>query len=143
MVCLASLPTIHRTPGKAAAAAGHADTWRGGRAHSQCRPLSASSIIVALLMALMSLGAPRAARSGEMIVTVEPLEPAASVWILSAPHIGKKTCEVPAATHVRFIARASHGPHRYPEVEVTEGGCAGQHGYVPWSYLEPEPNRAH
>lgn len=75
-----------------------------------------------------------------MIVTVEPLEPAASVWLLSAPHVGREICEVAAATRVRFVARASHGPHRYAQVDVLEGNCAGRQGYVPWSYLKPEPS---
>jgi hypothetical protein len=57
----------------------------------------------------------------------------------SAPHTGKKMCEVPASTPIRFINRASHGPHHYARVEVLEGACAGTQGYVPWKTLEPEP----
>jgi hypothetical protein len=39
----------------------------------------------------------------------------------SAPHTGKKMCEVPASTPIRFINRASHGPHHYARVEVNRG----------------------
>ncbi len=119
--------------------AGIAGKRGSGRTHRARAPARTASLVVALVVAWVSLAAPRAARSGETIVTVQPLEPATSVWMLSAPHVGRKTCELEGATRVRFIARASHGRHRYAEVEALEGACAGERGHVPWSYLEPEP----
>ena len=93
------------------------------------------------LVAAVLLGSPTGVQSGEAVLTLRPTEPAGTVWILSAPHIGKKMCEVPAATRIRFITRASHGPRHYARVEVLEGDCAGKQGYAPWATLEPEPRQ--
>ncbi len=59
--------------------------------------------------------------------------------MLTAPHVGEKVCQVPASTKVRAIAGARHGPHHYAKIEVLEGDCSGEEGYVPWSTLEPKP----
>ena len=109
------------------------DTHRLGAA------IRRTPFLFAGLVAALLLGAPRDARSSETVLTLRPVAPAATVWMLSAPHIGKKTCEVPASTPIRFLTRASHGPHHYARVEVLEGDCAGKQGYVPWTTLEPEP----
>ena len=93
------------------------------------------------LDAAVLLGSPTAARSSEAVLGLKPAEPAATVWMLSAPHTGKKICDVPTSTPIRFNARASHGPHHYARVEVLEGDCAGKQGYVPWITLEPEPQK--
>jgi hypothetical protein len=96
-------------------------------------------LLFAGLVAAALLGSPRDARSSEAVLTLRPGEPAATVRMLSAPHTGKRICEVPASTPIRFIKRASHGPHHYARVEVLEGDCAGKQGYIPWTTLEPEP----
>jgi hypothetical protein len=96
-------------------------------------------LLFAGLFAAAVLGAPTIARPSDATVTLEPAAPAATVWMLSAPHTGRRLCEVTASTPVRFVARAKHGPHRYARVEVLEGECAGMEGYVPWATLEPEP----
>lgn len=95
--------------------------------------------IIAGLVAMVLLGATANAQSSDAIVKVIPEETATAAWMLTAPHIGKKICEVPASTPIRFIAHARHGPHRFARVEVLEGDCAGRQGYVPWSTLEPKP----
>jgi hypothetical protein len=99
-----------------------------------------TSLLVGLSLAIL-LGEPMAAQSNETVVVLRPLEPAATVRMLSAPHTGKKTCEIRASTPIRFIAPADHGPHRYARVEVLEGDCAGEQGYVPWTTLDPEPRK--
>ena len=91
------------------------------------------------LLAATLLGWASGVTAGDDIVTVQPQEPAKAVWLLSAPHIGDRICEVPASTPIRFIAPARHGSHRYARVEVLEGACAGEEGYVPASTLESGP----
>jgi len=98
------------------------------------RPVFFAGMLVVVL-----LGSPASAQSGETIVKVMPEEPATAVWVLAAPHIGKKICQVPTSTRIRFIAHARHGPHQFARVEVLEGECAGSEGYVPWSTLQPKP----
>jgi hypothetical protein len=98
-----------------------------------------AAFLAAGLIAAAVLGPTRDTWSGDAVLTLRPVAPAATVWMLSAPHTGKRTCEVPASTPIRFIKRASHGPHRYARVEVLEGACAGQQGYIPWATIEPEP----
>jgi len=97
------------------------------------------SLVAALLVASVLVATPRAALSGETIVTLEPFEPLNSVWMLSAPHVGRRTCEIEGSTRARFIDRVNHGPHPYADIEVLEGACAGRRGYVPWSNIEPKP----
>ncbi|HKY95236.1 MAG TPA: hypothetical protein VJL84_08015 [Kiloniellales bacterium] len=92
--------------------------------------------LLALLPALL-LAAPQQAWSADTVVKAS--EPATSVSLLSAPHVGKTLCDVPGGTPVTFLARAPHGPHLYARIVVLEGGCAGQEGYVPWMTLDPEP----
>lgn len=91
------------------------------------------------MLVVTLLGSPANAQSGENIVKGMPEEPATAVWMLAAPHVGKKICEVQAETPLRFIAHARHGPHQFARVEVLEGDCAGKEGYVPRSILEPKP----
>jgi hypothetical protein len=93
-------------------------------------------LLLAGLIAAAVLASPGDARSGEAEATHRPT---ASVWVLSAPHTGKKICEVPTSTPIRLINWAKHGPHPYARIEVLEGDCAGTQGYVPSQTLEPEP----
>lgn len=95
--------------------------------------------MVTALVAVVLLASPADVRPEEAESTLQSAETVATVGLLTAPHTGKKMCEVPASTPVRFISRASHGPHRYARVEVLEGDCAGMLGYVPWGTLDPEP----
>lgn len=113
----------------------------GVRRRGPARALAgAAPIAVVLVLAAVSAAAPRAARSGDTVVTVEPLVAGTSIWMRSAPHVGRRTCELEGGTRARFIAQAMHGGrHRYAEIEPLEGACAGQHGYVPWSSIEPKP----
>jgi hypothetical protein len=113
--------------------------WPVGDTPQKPGPIVLTSFVLAGLSVAILLDSPMAAQSKEPAVILRPPEPAATVWMLSAPHTGKKTCEVPASTPIRFIGRANHGPHRYARVEVLEGDCAGEQGYVPWTTLDPEP----
>lgn len=85
------------------------------------------------------IGLPDQLQATESEFTLQPAKPATAVWMLSAPHTGARLCEVSASTPVRFVKRASHGPHHYAQVDVLKGSCAGQQGYVPWTTLAPEP----
>lgn len=118
---------------------GTAVMWRRDDRHRTGDAGRSTPFVFAGLVAAVLLAPPTDARSSETVLTVKPLEPATTVWMLSAPHVGKKTCEVQASTPIRFITRARHGPHRYARVEVLEGDCAGEQGYVPWTSLEPKP----
>ena len=84
--------------------------------------------------------APTDVQSTEQSVTIKAPDPASTVPLLSAPHTGKIICNIPDATRVNFIKRSNHGPHKYANVEVLDGACAGQTGFVGWHYLEPEPH---
>ena len=70
---------------------------------------------------------------------VKASDPSATVPLLTAPHTGKNICDIADSTRVAFIKRADHGPHKFANVEVLDGDCAGQDGYVGWHYLDPEP----
>jgi len=65
--------------------------------------------------------------------------PSENVTLLSAPHVGKRLCDLPHASTVRFVERANHGPHKFAKVEVLERNCAGVVGYLAWSTLDPRP----
>jgi hypothetical protein len=95
-----------------------------------------SGLLVAGLNAVPTL-----ARSTEQIVAIKTSDPASTVSLLSAPHTGKIICKITSATRVEFIKRSDHGPHKFANVEVLDGTCAGQVGYVGWHYLEPEPQK--
>jgi len=95
--------------------------------------------IFGTLIAILFVTAAARAQSSEALVKVIAEEPAMAVWMLAAPHIGKKICQVQTSTRIRFIAHARHGPHQFARVEVLEGECAGKQGYVPWSTLQPKP----
>ena len=116
-----------------------AKMWRTHSTHRVCGPIRSTPCLFAGLVAAVLLGSPTATRSSEAVLTLRPTEPGATVWMLSAPQTGKRMCEVPASTPIKFMARARHGPHHYARVEVLEGDCAGKQGYVPWTTLEPEP----
>ena len=129
-----TVPSAPGTRVDVGAAVTPAGATGAGRACTRAKALALAMLVVSVVAVT-----PRAARSGETIVTLEPFEPLNSVWMLSAPHVGRRTCEVAAATRARFLARANHGPHPYAQVEVLEGACAGRRGYVPWSNIEPQP----
>ena len=91
-------------------------------------------IIIAAL-----IGSPADAWSKEQLLRVKASDPAASIKLLTAPHTGTTICDIQGSTPIRFFKRANHGPHKYARVEVLEGACAGEQGYVPWASLAPEP----
>jgi len=95
--------------------------------------------LVGTLIAILFFTAAASGQSSEALVKVIAKEPATAVWMLAAPHIGKRICQVQTSTLIRFIAHARHGPHQFARVEVLEGECAGKQGYVPWSVLQPKP----
>jgi len=107
-----------------------------------CRPPAMrrrirTTIGAAVLMALAGL-APDG-RASEQRLSAKASDPGATVRLLTAPHTGRKICDIADSTPLKFFRRAKHGPHRYAEVEVLEGACAGQRGYVPLRSLEPQP----
>jgi hypothetical protein len=93
-----------------------------------------SAAIVAALV-----GFPADGWSNEQILSVKASDPVATVRLLTAPHTGKKICDISDSTSLKFFKRANHGPHRFAEVEVLEGTCAGKRGYVPLRSLDPQP----
>ncbi len=97
-------------------------------------PFLLSGIVCAALT-----GLPTDARSTEQVVRVKTSDPVATVPLLTAPDTGKNICDMPDSTRVMFIRRSDHGPHKFASVEVLDGNCAGQDGYVGWHYLDPEP----
>ena len=113
--------------------------WLSHGTYRMCALREGAPIFLAGLVAVILLGVPTNLRASETIANLMPVEQATTVWILAAPHIGRKLCQVPGSTKIRFIARANHGPHRYARIEVLEGDCAGTQGYVPWSTIDPEP----
>ena len=97
-------------------------------------PFVLSGIIIVVL-----IGSPADARSQEQILRVVASDPAATIGLLTAPHTGKNMCDIAHSTPIKFFKRANHGPHKFAKVEVLEGACAGQLGYVLWRSLDPEP----
>ena len=93
-----------------------------------------SGMIFAVLVASLT-----DVHAAEQILRVKTSDPAATTPLLSAPHTGKNICDIPDSTRVKFIRRSDHGPHKFASVQVLDGDCAGQDGYVGWSYLDPEP----
>jgi hypothetical protein len=93
-----------------------------------------SAAIVAALV-----GLPADGWSNEQILGAKASNPAATVRLLTAPHTGKKICDISDSTPLKFFKRADHGPHKFAKVEVLEGACAGKQGYVPLSSLDPQP----
>ncbi len=99
-----------------------------------CIPFVLSGIIVAVL-----IGSPADARSKEQILRVKASDPAGTIGLLTAPQTGKKICDLPGSTPIKYFKRSNHGPHKFAKVEVLDGACAGKQGYVPWLSLDPEP----
>lgn len=97
-------------------------------------PTSMSAAIVAVLVGLSADG-----WSAEQILSAKASSPAATVKLLTAPHTGKKICDISDSAPLKFFNRADHGPHKYAKVEVLEGTCAGKQGYVPLLSLDPQP----
>ena len=85
------------------------------------------------------VGSPTDVLSKEQIFRVEASDPAAAIRLLTAPHAGRKICDIASSTPVKYFKRANHGPHRFAKVEVLEGDCAEKQGFVPWRSLDPEP----
>ena len=92
-----------------------------------------TAIVVALV------GLPADGWSNEQILSAKPSNPAATVRLLTAPHTGKKICDISDSTPLKFFKRANHGPHKFAKVEVLEGACIGKRGYVPLLSLDPQP----
>ncbi len=93
-----------------------------------------------VLLALACLLSPAGdAHSEAETVRVKTSAPGGTAPLLSAPHTGKTLCEIADGTPVAFVRRADHGPHRFAEVQVKEGDCAGVEGYVSWTALDPRP----
>lgn len=78
-------------------------------------------------------------RASEQQLQAKASDPAATVRLLTAPHTGRTICNIADSTQLKFFRRAKHGPHRYAEVEVLQGDCAGERGYVPLRSLDPQP----
>lgn len=97
------------------------------------------SVVVCGVVAAALVALSADARATEQVVQVKPSDPGATVPLLTAPHTGKNICDLAASTQVTFIKRADHGPHKFASVQVLDGDCAGQDGYVGWHYLDPEP----
>jgi hypothetical protein len=97
-------------------------------------PIFTSAAIVAALVGLPANG-----WSTEQVLSAKASSPAVTVKLLTAPHTGKKICDVADLTAVKFFKPADHGPHKYAMVEVLEGACAGKQGYVPLLSLDPQP----
>ena len=93
-----------------------------------------SAAIVAALV-----GLPADGWSNDQILSAKASNPAATVRLLTAPHTGKKICDISDLTPLKFFNRADHGPHKFAKVEVLEGDCAGKQGYVPLLSLDPQP----
>jgi hypothetical protein len=93
-----------------------------------------SAAIVAVLV-----GLPADVWSKEQILSAKASNSTTTVRLLTAPHTGKKICDIADSTLLKFFNRVDHGPHRYAKVEVLEGACAGKQGYVPLLSLDPQP----
>lgn len=91
------------------------------------------------IIAAALMGSPTETQSKEQILKVTALHPSTTISLLTAPHTGKKICDIASSTSVIFFDRANHGPHKFARVEILEGACAGQRGYVAWASLDPEP----
>jgi hypothetical protein len=97
------------------------------------------SLVSIGIVAMVLIGASSEAWSNEQILRVVARDPSAAIRLLTAPHTGKKICDLQSSTSIKFLTRANHGPHKFAKVEVLEGACVGKLGYVPWSSLDPEP----
>jgi hypothetical protein len=85
------------------------------------------------------IGSPIQTQSKEQLLKVTALHPATTISLLTAPQIGKKICDIASSTSIKFFNRANHGPHKFARVEILEGACAGEQGYVAWVSLDPQP----
>lgn len=96
-----------------------------------------TSISTAILVVLA--GSPPDGWAAEQLLKAKASRPAGTISLLTAPHTGKKICDVADSTALKFIKRANHGPHKYAAVEVLEGDCGGKRGFVPLRSLDPRP----
>jgi len=96
-----------------------------------------TAMSAAIVLALVGL--PADGWSNEQVLRAKVSDPAAPVRLLTAPHTGKKICDIVDSTPLKFFERANHGPHKFAKVEVLEGACAGKLGYVPLLSLDPQP----
>lgn len=97
---------------------------------------------IVLLLCCMASAVRSDTQSGpppEQIVGVKASVPGGSARLLTAPHTGRKICDVADITPVLFLKRADHGPHKFARVEILEGDCAGEQGYLSWDSLNPTP----
>ena len=94
---------------------------------------------LALIILAVLVGLPSDGWSNEQILSAKASSPTATVKLLTAPHTGKKLCDISDSTPLKFFNRAAHGPHKYAKVEVLEGTCAGKQGFVPLISLDPQP----
>lgn len=97
---------------------------------------------VALLLMSITSAALSDDQSGalpEQVVSVQASTSDGTTRLLTAPHTGRTVCEVADATPVLFVNPADHGPHKYARVEVLDGDCAGERGYLPWTALDLTP----
>jgi hypothetical protein len=78
-------------------------------------------------------------QAAEERVHIRSLTPGTATSLLDAPHSGARICDLADATAVVFLQRADHGPHKFARIEVLDGDCSGQQGYVAWRTLDPEP----
>ncbi len=100
-------------------------------------PRRAATLVLACgLLTAISL---QAAWSQEQVVLVKSSTPGQPVKLLTAPHTGEAICQIEDEMPVSFIKRANHGPHKYAKVQVQDGACAGEEGYVAWTTLDPKP----
>lgn len=97
-------------------------------------PLVLSGIIFSIL-----IGSPTDVWSKEQILKVKASDPTSTISLLTAPHTGKKICDLQSSTTIKYFKRSDHGPHKYARVKVLEGACAEKQGYVSWFFLDPEP----
>ena len=95
-------------------------------------------VIFLLAMAVMaSMFSRTASAAGEEDRVINASAEGFGVTMRNAPHTGAKICELSHGTDVRFISPARHGPHLFAKVEVKEGPCAGNVGFVPLASLAP------
>ena len=109
------------------------------RTHPEFGPKRGILFVLSGVIFAVLIGSSTDARSKEQILRVRASDPAAAIGLLTAPQTGRKICDIPTSTPIKFFERSNHGPHKFAKVEVLEGACAGEQGYVPWLSLDPEP----
>ena len=98
-------------------------------------------ILTSMSAAVVAAGVGLPADGGavEQLLKAKASSPGGTIKLLTAPHIGKKVCDIADATALKFFKHANHGPHKYAQVEAIEGDCAGKQGYIPLRSLDPQP----